>query len=73
MGGKKKIAVAPVEPAKVIDPTGAGDAYRAGFVSAFLDGRSLEECGRLASWVASKAIEYYGAQQHRFTREEVPY
>ena len=65
------IEVKPVRPKKVIDPTGAGDAYRAGFVSALLDGKGLEECGRLASWVASKAIEYYGAQQHRFTREEV--
>jgi adenosine kinase len=65
------LEVKPVIPKKVIDPTGAGDAYRAGFVSALLEGKGLEECGKLASWVASKAIEYYGAQQHWFTREEV--
>lgn len=64
------VEVQPIRPKKVIDPTGAGDAYRAGFVSAFLDGKGLEECGKLASWVASKAIEYYGAQQHRFTRQD---
>lgn len=65
------IAVPAIAPKKFIDPTGAGDAYRAGFVAGFLEWRPLRECGRIGSWVASRAIEYYGAQEHRFTREEL--
>ncbi len=44
------------------DPTGAGDSYRAGFLKAFLDGRSLEDCGKFASTVASFIIEAEGCQ-----------
>ena len=53
-------------PAKVIDPTGAGDGYRAGFIAGLVNGKNLNECGKLASWTAAKAIEVYGAQEHRF-------
>lgn len=60
------IKIKSVKPAKFIDPTGAGDAYRAGFVSALIDGQSLKQCGTLASKIAAKAIEYYGAQEHKF-------
>ena len=60
------IKIKSVKPAKFIDPTGAGDAYRAGFVSALIDGQSLKQCGTLASKIAAKAIEHYGAQEHRF-------
>lgn len=60
------IKIKSVKPAKFIDPTGAGDAYRAGFVSALIDGQSLKQCGTLASTIAAKAIEYYGAQEHKF-------
>ena len=69
--GKEIIMVDAIRPRKFIDPTGAGDSYRAGFVAGFLEGRSLSECGRIGSWVASRAIEYYGAQEHRFTREDL--
>lgn len=55
-----------VKPDKFIDPTGAGDAYRAGFISALIDGQNLKQCGTLASKIAAKAIEYYGAQEHKF-------
>ncbi len=69
--GAKSVDIRAVAPDKFIDPTGAGDAYRAGFVAGLLNEKSLEECGRLASQIAAKAICYYGAQEHRFTREEV--
>lgn len=69
--GKETITVAAVRPGKFIDPTGAGDAYRAGFALSFLEGRALAECGRIGSWVASRAIEYYGAQEHRFTKDDL--
>ncbi|MEN6328803.1 MAG: carbohydrate kinase family protein [Methanobacteriaceae archaeon] len=44
------------------DPTGAGDSYRAGFLKAYLDGKSLEECGKFASTVASFIVEAEGCQ-----------
>lgn len=69
--GSRIVDIAAVAPEKFIDPTGAGDAYRAGFVAGLLEEKSLEECGRLASQIAAKAICYYGAQEHRFTREEI--
>jgi sugar/nucleoside kinase (ribokinase family) len=52
----------PAVRAKLVDPTGAGDAFRAAFLSAFLRGESLEMCAKIASSVASFIIEEYGAQ-----------
>jgi sugar/nucleoside kinase (ribokinase family) len=48
--------------AKAIDPTGAGDAYRAGFLVSFLKGLKPKECGDMASAVASIVVESVGAQ-----------
>ena len=55
---------------EVQDPTGAGDAYRAGFVTGLLRGLDLGVCGRLGAVSAVYAVEQYGTQTHRFTREE---
>ncbi|HSL82543.1 MAG TPA: carbohydrate kinase family protein [Thermoanaerobaculia bacterium] len=61
----------PACPAReVVDPTGAGDAYRAGFVAGLLRGLDLEVCGRMGSVSAVYAVESYGTQAHRFTRDE---
>ena len=49
-------------PANAIDPTGAGDSYRAGFLSRFLNGESLEESAKFASSVSSFIIEEQGCQ-----------
>ena len=53
------------------DPTGAGDAYRAGFIKGILSGFPLEACGKLASTVAAYAVEAYSTQTHTFTPEEL--
>ncbi len=59
-------------PAKeVVDPTGAGDAYRAGFIAGFLHALPVHQCARLGSIVSVYAVEKYGTQNHRFTREEL--
>lgn len=57
-------------PKEVIDPTGAGDAYRAGFLAGFLRGLTLPVCGRMGSVAATYAVENYGTQRHTFTLDE---
>jgi nucleoside kinase len=47
---------------KTLDPTGAGDSYRAGFLKAYLSGENLEFCGNFASSVASFVVEAEGCQ-----------
>ena len=48
----------------VIDTTGAGDAYAAGFLAGLTAGKPLAECGRLGSVAAAEVISHYGARPH---------
>ena len=50
------------EATAVMDTTGAGDAYAAGFLAALTAGRELAECGRWASVAAAEAISHFGAR-----------
>jgi adenosine kinase len=59
---KQPIKVPACTPAKVVDPTGAGDAYRAGFLYGYLRQWQLRECGLLGSAVASYIVEHHGTQ-----------
>jgi sugar/nucleoside kinase (ribokinase family) len=59
--GAERVEVA-AAPAQVLDTTGAGDAYAAGFLAAHAAGRPLAACGRLGSLAAAAAIEAYGAR-----------
>jgi adenosine kinase len=54
----------------VVDPTGCGDAYRAGVLHGLLHGLDWLETGRIASLMGAIKIESRGTQNHRFTREE---
>jgi ribokinase len=47
---------------KVVDTTGAGDAFCAGFLYGLLNGKSLYECGRLGNFVASRCVMKMGAR-----------
>ena len=49
-----------------VDPTGVGDAYRAGFLAGLAWEVSLERCAQLGSLLASYAIEVVGTQEYRF-------
>jgi len=61
----------PAAPARaVVDPTGCGDAYRAGLLHGLLHGLDWLETGRIASLMGTLKIESRGTQNHRFTREE---
>ncbi|HET7339232.1 MAG TPA: carbohydrate kinase family protein, partial [Candidatus Dormibacteraeota bacterium] len=53
-----------------VDPTGCGDAYRAGLVAGLLRGLSLDEAGRIASLAATYAVEHVGTIEHEYTREQ---
>lgn len=50
---------------KVVDPTGAGDAWRAGFVTGIVRNQTIEESLRLGNAMASFAVERYGTANHR--------
>jgi len=56
---------------RILDPTGAGDAYRAGFIKGLIAGWPVETVGRFAGTVAAYAIEHYGTQKHVFTYPQV--
>lgn len=56
--------------AQVIDPTGAGDAYRGGLISGLLKGKNIKESAILGSVCASFAVESNGTQMYSFTPEE---
>ena len=62
------IPVAPV--ARLADPTGVGDAYRAGIIKGLLRGYSWPTTGRMASLAAAYCLEEYGTQNHSYTYAE---
>jgi len=63
----KKIKVKAVRPKKIVDPTGAGDAYRAGLIYGILQNWPWEKIGQFAGVVAVYTVEKYGTQTHRFS------
>ncbi|HZD44211.1 MAG TPA: PfkB family carbohydrate kinase, partial [Methanomicrobiales archaeon] len=52
----------PIVPVEMKDPTGAGDAYRAGFLTAYRRGYTPLECARIGTVAASFAVEKVGCQ-----------
>jgi len=52
------------------DPTGCGDAYRAGLLYGLMHGMDWDVTGRIAALMGAIKIEHAGTQNHRFTREE---
>jgi adenosine kinase len=64
------ISIPCAAPKAVVDPTGCGDAYRAGILHGLLHGLGWEATGRIASLMGAIKIETRGPQNHRFTRTE---
>jgi sugar/nucleoside kinase (ribokinase family) len=54
--GRRLDLYVPPHPAEVVDVTGAGDLFAAGFMGGLLEGLGLEAAGRLAAWAASRGI-----------------
>lgn len=67
----KKIEIPCIKAGKVIDPTGAGDSYRAGFLSAYVKGYDLEKCGLIGAATASFVVEAKGCQTNLPTWDKV--
>jgi adenosine kinase len=67
----KTIIIPSAKPKVIADPTGAGDAFRAGFLYGYSKGWDLELCGKLGSTVSVYAVEKHGTQEHIFTTTEL--
>ena len=65
------IKVASVKPDAILDPTGCGDAYRAGLLYGITNGWDWLKTGQLASLLGSIKIAHRGAQNHKLTRDEI--
>jgi adenosine kinase len=68
--GGQRIEIPSVR-AEVVDPTGCGDAYRAGLLHGISSGMDWPTIGRLASLIGAIKISHRGGQNHRFTRDEI--
>lgn len=68
--GDRRVDVPAVLTARPIDPTGVGDAYRAGVMKGLALGLPWDVIGRMAGLAATYVLENHGPQNHHYTREE---
>lgn len=66
----KRIDIPAATPRAIVDPTGCGDAYRAGLLYGILHDLDWATTGRIASLMGAIKIEHHGTQNHRFARDE---
>lgn len=69
--GGQVLEIPAVRAAAVQDPTGCGDAYRAGLLFGLLHGLSWADTGRLAALLGARKIEQRGTQNHHFSLADV--
>ena len=65
----RRVDVPAVKPEAVVDPTGCGDAFRAGILYGLLKGLDWETTGQVASLMGSIKIASRGTQNHSFSRD----
>jgi adenosine kinase len=65
-----RVEIATAKPRRVVDPTGAGDAYRGGLLSGLLHQKSLLQSARMGSVCSSFCVECYGTQEYSFSLSE---
>ena len=68
--GGTTYAIPAAQPRAVVDPTGCGDAYRAGLIFGITEGRDWPTTGRIASLMGALKIAQPGTQNHRFAPAE---
>jgi adenosine kinase len=66
-----RIEIPAVKPEAIVDPTGCGDAFRAGLLYGRVRGWDWKRAGRLASVMGSIKIAHRGGQNHRPTRDQI--
>lgn len=66
----KQVEIDVVKPEAVRDPTGCGDAYRAGLIYGLLNDMDWETTGRVAALLGAIKVAHTGTQNHQFTREQ---
>ena len=69
--GQEPVLVGPVKDVSPADPTGAGDAFRAGFLAGVAWGLSLERAAQLGNLVAVHALETTGTQEYKLVPAEL--
>jgi Sugar kinases, ribokinase family len=69
-GAEEEKSIPAVAIGQMVDPTGAGDAYRAGLIKGLLLQQPLCECARLGATCAAYCIENHGTQTHDFTLDD---
>ncbi len=67
----RRIEIPTAPPQSLVDPTGCGDAYRAGLLHGIGKGWAWEKTGRLASLMGSIKIAHRGGQNHKLTAAEI--
>jgi len=65
-----QIDVPAVEPTRIADPTGVGDAFRGGFMKGLAKGADYKTCAQLGSVAATYALEHLGGSSHSYTHAE---
>jgi len=64
------LSIPVVRPDQVAEPTGVGDAYRAGLIKGMVRGYGWETTGRMAALAATYVLEHLGTQNHFYTRDQ---
>ncbi len=67
----QRIAIPCVKAEALVDPTGCGDAYRAGLLHGIAQDWTWDKTGKLASLLGSVKMAHRGGQNHKLTREEI--
>ena len=67
---ERRVDVPVARPTAITDPTGVGDAFRAGLLTGLVRGYPWEVTGRLGALAAVYCLEKVGAMNHRYTRAE---
>jgi len=67
----KQIQVPCVRPTEIVDPTGCGDAYRAGLLYGIVNDMDWQTIGQLGSLMGALKIAQRGGQNHHFTRDKI--
>jgi adenosine kinase len=66
----RRVDIAAVRPQRIVDPTGVGDAYRAGLMKGMAMGLSHEVAAQMGSVAATYVLEHLGGQSHAYTWPE---